>query len=476
MDTDVADLTALEQAARFRRGDLSPVEAAEAALARIHRFDPIVNAFCLVDEAATLEAARAAEQRYRCGQPLGPLDGVPVAIKDVFLTRGWPTRKGSHTVDPNQPWHVDAPAVAALRRHGAVPVGKTTTPEFGWKGVTDNPVDGITRNPWDPARTAGGSSGGSAAAIPLGMGALALGTDAGGSIRIPAGFSGLVGYKPTHGRVPMWPGSPFGVLAHPGPMTRTVADAALLMNVLAEPDPRDGTLPPDGTDYLAALDQGIAGLRIAYSADLGYIRVDPAVAAAVERAAHAFEALGARVEAVDPGFDDPAEPFARLFFGGAANALRSVGPEQRARMDAGLVESAEAAAGLSMLDYLEGQNARTALMEHMAEFHRHYDLLLTPTLPIPAFEAGREVPVGWPQRRWPSWTPFTFPFNMTGQPAVSVPCGFTDDGLPIGLQLVGPRHADARVLRAAHAYQQANPIHRRPPLLEAGPFRESAHA
>jgi aspartyl-tRNA(Asn)/glutamyl-tRNA(Gln) amidotransferase subunit A len=258
-------------------------------------------------------------------------------------------------------------------------------------------------------------------------------------------------------------------------MTRSVADAALLMNVLTEPDTRDGTLPPDATDYLARLDGGVKGLRIAFTTDLGYVAcVDPAIAAALERVATELVALGAEVERVDPGFADPAEPFAQLFFGGAANALRLLGPEQRAKMDPELVAVADAASRMHVLDYLAAQNARAALLEQMAAFHRRYDLLLTPTLPIAAFEAGREVPAGWPQRRWPSWTPFTFPFNMTGQPAVSVPCGFTGDGLPIGLQLVGARHADALVLRAAHSYEQAHPVTRRPPLLDAEP-QERAH-
>lgn len=467
MDRDVADLTAIELTGRFRRSELSPVEAAEAALARIRRFNPIVNAFCLIDEETTLAAARASEERYRRGEPLGALDGVPVAIKDVFLTRGWPTLKGSRTVDPDQPWEHDAPAVAALRRQGAVPVGKTTTPEFGWKGVTDNPMDGATGNPWDPSRTAGGSSGGSAAALPLGMATLALGTDAGGSIRIPAGFSGLVGHKPTQGRVPMWPGSPFGVLAHPGPMTRTVAEAALLMNVLTEPDHRDTQLPPDGTDYVAALNGGIAGLRIAFGPDLGHATPDPAIRQAVTEVARVFEALGAVVEEQDPGFGDPVESFNRLFFGGAANALSTIDGEKRALMDPGLVEAADEAARMPVLDYLAAQNARSTLIERMARFHQRFDLLLTPTLPIPAFGAGREVPEGWPGRRWPSWTPFTYPFNLTGQPACSVPCGLTPEGLPIGAQLVGPRHRDDLVLRAAHAYQQARPWDERPPLLES---------
>ena len=200
--SDPAELTATELLTLYRAGSLSPVEATEACLSRIRLYDEHVNAFCLVDEETTLAEARRSEERYRRGQPLGQLDGVPVAIKDVFLTRGWSNRKGSAVI-PDEPVAIDAPAIAALRRHGFVSLGKTTTPEFGWKGVTDSPLCGITRNPWDPDKTAGGSSGGSGAAVALGMGPLALGTDAGGSIRIPAGFCGIVGHKPTQGRVPI---------------------------------------------------------------------------------------------------------------------------------------------------------------------------------------------------------------------------------------------------------------------------------
>jgi len=460
--SDPAEMTALELATLYREGSLSPVEAARACLQRIGRHNDAVNAFCLVDEEATLDAARRAEERFRRLQPLGLMDGIPVGVKDMFVSRGWPNRKGSAVI-PDTPCQEDAPVVAALRRQGYVPLGRTTTPEFGWKGVTDSPLFGITGNPYDPAKTSGGSSGGSAAAIPLGMAPVALGTDAGGSIRIPAGFCGVVGHKPTLGRVPMWPASAFAPLAHPGPLAWTVEDAALLMNIMCEPDRRDTTLPPGDADFLEALAGGIGGWRVAYSPDLGFARVDAEVAAAVERAVRVLEDLGARVERTDPGFSDPRAAFDVLFFGGAANALREIPPEQRARMDAGLVEAAEAREDLTMLDYLGAMNQRAALMEHMEQFHCDHDLLVTPTLPIPAFTAGLEVPEGWHDRRWPSWTPLTYPFNMTGQPACSVPCGYTGTGLPIGLQFIGPRHGDAAVLRAAHAYQLAEPLTDRRP-------------
>jgi len=454
---EIADMTAVEMLELFRLGELSPVEAAEACLKRIDQYNDQVNAYNFLDQETTFAAARRSEERWRRGMPMGPVDGVPVAIKDIFVTKGWPNRKGSQ-ITSDAPGEVDAPAVAALRRSGFVPLGRTTTPEFGWKGVTDNPLDGATNNPWDPSKVSGGSSGGSGAAVPLGMGPLALGTDAGGSIRIPAGFCGVVGHKPTHGLCPMWPPSAFFPLAHVGPLTWTVADTALLLDVLASPDARDAMLPPNEISFSDSLDgDDLQGWRIAFSKDLGYVDVDPEIAAAFTAAVDVFAASGAVVEPCDPGFDDPLEPFNRLFYGGAANALRDIGPQQRAQMDPDLIGVAQWAAGLSMLDYLEAANQRAQLLEHMSRFHEKWDLLLTPTLPIPAFGAGREVPEDWPHERWPTWTPFTYPFNMTGQPAISVPCGFTNAGLPIGLQIVGSRHDDARVLRAAHFYQQARP-------------------
>ena len=460
-----ADFTALQMAAMFRSGDLSPLEATEACLTRISEHNEAVNAFCFMNEELTLEAARKSEERFLRLEPLGPLDGIPVAMKDMFVTKGWPNRKGSKVV-PDTPGEVDSPAVAALTRQGYVQMGRTTAPEFGWKGITDCALTGVTGNPWDPSKTAGGSSGGSAAAVPLGMAPLATGTDAGGSIRIPAGFSGLVGHKPTQGLIPMWPPSAFGQLAHPGPMTWTVEDAALMMDVMCEPDVRDMTLPGVDGSFLDAIEGGIKGMRIAYSPNLGYAKVDNEIAASVKAAAQLLEDLGAVVEEVDPGFEDPLEAFNILFYGGAANAMRDLDAKQRAEMDPSLCEVAAWAEKLSLLDYLGAQNVRAALTETTNRFHAKYDLLLTPSLPIPAFTAGQEVPDGWPHERWPTWTPFTYPFNMTGQPACSVPCGFTQDGLPIGIQLVGARHRDDLVLRAANTYQKANPLtHIRPKLL-----------
>ena len=463
-----ADLSATDLLAAYRAGELSPVEATRDALTRIERLDGRVNAFCLVDPERALADARASEERWRRGEPCGSLDGVPMSIKDIFLTAGWPTRRGSRTT-PTEAGTVDGPPVARSREHGAVLLGKVTTPELAWKGVTDSPLTGVTTNPWDPTRTAGGSSGGSVAAVGLGMGALSLGTDAGGSVRIPAAFTNTSTIKSTYGRVPHYPGSPFGTLAHAGPHARTAADTALLLDVISGPDARDPwALGPVARSCVDALGDGVAGLRIAASPTLGFVdTVEPGVAAAFEAAVEVFRGLGAHVEEADPGFPDPVDAFEVLWFAAAAKAIDHLGPEQRAMMDPALVEVAEEGARFSAVDFLTAMAVRNDLGTLMGAFHSRYDLLLTPTTPITAFEGGVEVPSGWPSKRWTSWTPFTYPFNMTQQPAASVGCGFAE-GLPVGLQIVGPRHADAAVLAAAHAYQQATDWHtRRPPLLEA---------
>jgi aspartyl-tRNA(Asn)/glutamyl-tRNA(Gln) amidotransferase subunit A len=458
MSRDLALMPATELLANYRARRLSPVEATKAALARIAALNGRLNAFCLVDEEGALAAARRSEERWQRGAPVGLVDGVPTSIKDIVLAKGWPTLRGSRAVSPEQSWDEDSPAVARLREQGAVLLGRTTTPEFGWKGVTDSPLTGITRNPWNPDMTPGGSSGGAAVATATGMGALHIGTDGGGSIRIPAGFTGIFGFKQSFGRVPAHPPSPFGTLAHVGPMTRTVADAALMLTVLARPDARDCyALPADGCDYRNGLEDGVRGLRIAFTRTLAGAAVDAEVAALVAAAAKVFAELGATVEEAVPELPDSAEIFARHWFPGAANALRAFTPAQRGLMDPGLVEIAAAGAALPLLDYLAAVKAREIMGVAMNQFHQRWDLLLTPTLPIPAFAAGREVPDGDARKRWTSWTPFTYPFNLTRQPAATVPCGLTKAGLPVGLQIVGALYDDARVLRAARAFEQARP-------------------
>jgi aspartyl-tRNA(Asn)/glutamyl-tRNA(Gln) amidotransferase subunit A len=285
---NLADCTATELLHLYRTGQASPVEAMQSVLARIADLEPMLNAFCVIDAEAALASARESETRWRKRAPKDLLDGVPVSIKDLILTRGWPTLRGSRTVDPEQPWDVDAPATARLREAGAILFGKTNTPEFGIKGTTDNTLTGVTYNPWNTRMTPGGSSGGAAAAVAAGMGPLAVGTDGAGSVRIPSSFCGIPGMKPSFGRVPAHPLSPFGTVAHLGPHARSVEDLALMLTVMSRPDARDWTsLPYDPRDYRVGLHDGVRGLRIAYSPDLGYVTdVDPEIAAAVRRLGH----------------------------------------------------------------------------------------------------------------------------------------------------------------------------------------------
>ena len=453
-------MSARELTRGFRTGRFSPVEATQAVLDRIQSLDETYNAFCVVDADRALAAARESEQRWREDRPLSPVDGVPTTVKDLILVKGWPTRRGSRTIEADQPWDVDAPPVARLREAGAVLVGKTTTPEFGWKGVTDSPLTGTTANPWDPARTPGGSSGGAAAAAALGMGTLHLATDGGGSIRMPAGFCGLFGHKPTFGAVPVHPHSPAGTLWHQGPIARTVDDACLMLEIISRPDTRDWQAVPLAHPVVPGTpdDAGMAGLRIAYSRSLGYARVDPQVTAQVDAAVQWFDERGAIVVEEDPGFDDPIGVMVTLWTVALALATDGLSPAQRDLVDPPILELAEQGRSVSALAYRRAEQQRDALGRHMRAFHERHDLLVTPQLPLTAFEVGHEVPRGSGMTRWWEWSPFTYPFNLTQQPAAALPCGFAADGMPAAVQVVARKFDDARILRACRAYERANPF------------------
>jgi aspartyl-tRNA(Asn)/glutamyl-tRNA(Gln) amidotransferase subunit A len=459
---DIAYKSAAELTALYARRALSPVEVAQALFARLDVLQPKLNAFCVVDRDGALAAARLSERRWRTTQPLSPVDGVPATIKDLMLMRGLPTRRGSHLIE-NVPDTEDSPGVARLKEAGAVILGKTTTPEFGWIAVGDSPLTGITRNPWNLERTPGGSSAGAAAACAAGIGVLNLGSDGAGSIRIPACFSGVFGIKPSFGLVPAYPPSPMGLLSHHGPLTRTVGDAAAMLNVLSRPDARDPYgLPEHRGDFRDGIEEGVRGWKIAYSPDLGYAKVDPEIAAAVARAAKQFEELGAHVEEVGKIFDSPREALLTLWGAGAARIIAGIPAERLKLCDPGFVAVAEAGAHINAVDYLGADLQRTALGRTMGAFHQTYDLLLTPMMPVPALPVGEDLNDP-SDEHWVDWSPFSYPFNMTRQPAASIPCGLTSGGLPIGLQIVGRLHDDARVLRAARAFEATQPV-RRPPI------------
>ena len=460
MATDISQLGAGDLLRLYRRRELSPVEVVRDALARIERFQPLINAFVLVDADNALAAARASEARWSKGEPQGLVDGLPATVKDNIDVKGLPTRKGSVTT-PTTPALADAPAVARMREAGAVFLGKTTLPEYGWIGVCHSPLTGITRNPWHRERTTGGSSGGAAAAPLLNLGVLHLGTDGAGSVRIPSAFTGVFGIKPSYGRVPTFPASPFTVLAHQGPLTRTVVDAALMLSVIAGPDMRDATAwNTPAPDFRIGLNDGVRGLRIAWSPRLGYVKVlDAQVEAAAAKAAQVFADLGAHVEEVDPGFAEPVATLRAIWCAVSTTIVDAVPPAEREKMDPGFRRMAEEGRRYSLADYLAAHARRSELAEHMRRFHERYDLLLTPQMPIPAFECGRTTPEeGRFGDDWIGWSPYTYPFNFTQQPAASVPCGFSADGLPLALQIVGPPRQDALVLRAARAYESAHPF------------------
>ena len=456
MTDDIAFMPATRLISLYCSKQLSPVEVLAETLRRLERYEGAVNAFVLYDPAAAMVGARAAEARWRKGAPKGLLDGVPVAIKDTVLTKSWPRLVGSRTIDPNQEWNEDLPVTAGLRAHGAVLFGKTTTPEFGWKPVTDSPLSGVTRNPWDLERTPGGSSGGSAAAVLAGICPLAVGTDAGGSIRIPASFCGIFGLKPTFGRVAVYPPSAFGDVAHVGPMARTVEDAALMLDAIKGPDSRDWhSLPDDGIAYRERVREGtLKGKRVALSPTLGLAEPEPAVRVAVERAAEVFRSLGAEVEEADPFPQPPTGIFEPLALAAFWALLRALPPQAHAVMDPGLVALCRRGKGVTQEEYVAAVARRTALGQALRLFFDDYDLLLSPTMPIAAAYAEPRADDRPNPNNFPDWMPYTPPFNLTKNPAASIPCGFVD-GLPVGLQVTGPLYGDLAVLQACRSYQEA---------------------
>jgi aspartyl-tRNA(Asn)/glutamyl-tRNA(Gln) amidotransferase subunit A len=349
----------------------------------------------------------------------------------------------------------DAPVIERLRNAGAIILGTTTMPEFGWQGHSWSPSYGMTRNPWNLERTAGGSSSGSAAALAAGLAPLAIGSDGAGSIRIPASFCGVFGIKPTYGRVPMYPVSASELVTHYGPMSRSVRDAAALLDLIAGPDPRDPfSLPSAGESYLAACENGVRGLKVGWSPDLGYAKVDPEVAKLTEAAARRFAEVGCEVDLATPGFDDPTWAGDQFLYAGMANRVWEELPRWRDRMDPGFVAAVEMMSKRTLFDSARARLERYRVADAMGRFFQRYDLLLTPTMPAPAFGVDRSER---PYQPGIGWSPFTYPFNLTSEPAASVPCGFTPDGLPAGLQIVGPRFAEGRVFAAAAAFEAAQP-------------------
>lgn len=464
---DICFLPAAEMAGLIARRELSPVDITRSVIDRVERLEPSLNAFAHFAPEQAITAARAAEARVMSGQPLGPLHGVPVTIKDLADVAHMPTERGSHT----QRGHVaaeDSPFVARLRAAGAVVLGKTTTSEFGWTGVSRSPLTGITSNPWRLGYNAGASSAGAGAGAAAGYGPLHQGSDGAGSIRMPSHFCGVFGLKPTFGRVPGVPVRNNGQVSHIGPMTRTVLDAALMLRVMAGPHALDHySLEAPPADYPALLGEGIAGLRVAYSPDLGHARVDPEVAALVEQAVRGFEALGVGVEEVRTDFGPRGRDLVRFFWAAHELELLHYLPEYEDRMDPGLVACMRSAEATTASHYIAMRARKHAYIADIHRFFEDWDLLLTPAVSVAAFPAERLLPEHWPAHAWDwlAWAEFSYPFNFSANPAASIPAGFTSAGLPVGLQIVGRRFADLTVLQAAAAFEELQPwAQRRPPI------------
>ena len=467
MSDDLAYASATALAYAIRTGELSPVEVVDALLARIEAYEPRINAFANLTPDLALDMARGAEDDLAKRRPTERLHGVPVTIKDLFDVEGLPTDRGS-LAGRGGVAVADSPVTARLKAAGAIIIGKTTTSEFGWTGVSRSPLTGVTHNPWRHGYNTGASSAGAGAAAAAGFGPLHQGSDGAGSIRMPSHFSGIFGLKPTWGLVPHVPVRNSDQVSHVGPMTRTVADAALFLNATAGVHPFDHTsLTTREVDYGAGLEKDVEGLRIAYSPDLGHARVDPEVAEAVEEAVTVFESSGCHVEEATPAWGPDGPEIGRFFWSVHEVTLAGFLDEWRESMDQGLVACIEAGQGKTADDYLAMRARKLSYVERQHRFMADWDLLVTPAVSVAAFPAARLQPEHWPEHPWDwlQWSEFCYPFNMSGLPAASVPCGFTADGLPVGMQIVGRRGADHTVLQAAATFERARPwADKRPPM------------
>jgi aspartyl-tRNA(Asn)/glutamyl-tRNA(Gln) amidotransferase subunit A len=458
MSADFDAMTAVALRAAIARREISPVEVVRRALEKAQATQASLNAFFLLMPEQAMAAARAAEQAVMRGEPLGLLHGVPFSVKDLIAVGGERFAFGSRCLADNVA-AADAPSVERAKAQGGIIIGKTTTSEFGCKATGDSPLTGVTRNPWNLRKTPGGSSAGAAASVAAGVTPLALGTDGGGSIRIPCALTGLAGIKGQFGRVPVWPVSATTTLAHVGPMARTVEDAALLFMAIAGYDARDaygvaGPVP----DLLAACRAEVRDLRVAYSPTLGYARPDAEVLRVVDAAAKQFEQFGCKVELVERVFDnDPVDIWSAEFYAGAGTRLRPFLESKRELIDPAVVELIATALRQDLRHYYEKVFERYALRDKLREFFDRFDILLSPVLPVSSLDTGKNVPDGHADRNAVSWVYYTYPFNLTGQPAASVCAGFAADGMPVGLQIVGRSHGEFDVVRAMAAFERAQP-------------------
>ena len=465
MTDDPLWMSAIELRDAIAAKQLSAMEVCEAALARLEALEPQLNAFATLTPEVARNAAEQADLAIREGLHAPPLAGVPTSVKDLVAMADVPYMFGSRTMADNVA-AVDAPSVERLRRAGAVILGKTTTPEFGCKGSGVSPLTGVTRNPWDTTKTPGGSSAGAAASVAAGVTPIAAGTDGGGSVRIPASFCGLFGIKAQYGRVPIYPAPATASVSHVGPLTRTVRDAAVMLGVMSGFDERDPfAVAAPVPDYLAACDAAPTGLKIAWSPTLGYADPDPEIVDICAAAVGQFEALGCTVEQVDDVFDDPYDIWFAEFLGIAGTFLRDAVANTPDLLDPALLELIEDMPSRPLVEYMAPALARHGFRDRVRLFFEDWDLLATPTLPVLPFDAEQNTPPQPEGKSMLAWVPYNFPFNLTGQPAASIPAGFSASGLPVGLQLVARINSETDIFRAAAAFEAAQPwIDRRPPV------------
>ena len=462
------EVDALTLARQIRAKAVSPVAVVDAMLRRIEALQPTVNAFITVTADEARDAARKAEAALMAGGEIGPLHGVPFSVKDLLFTKGIRTTMGSLIFADQVPAE-DAVSVRRLRDAGAILIGKTTTPEFGHKPLTDSPLFGATRNPWNLSRTAGGSSGGAAAAVASGQAPLALGTDGGGSIRIPAACCGIVGLKPTLGRVPhVQQADLFSTTSYIGPMARTVAEVAACFDVIVGFDPADPHSRPEPPDDPRGIE--VRGLRVGWLPRVGNRLVDGEVLAACEAAVRHLESGGARVETVDENFASQEDAFLVVLQGGLA---ARVGPHMAKfgdKVAPSLRQTVEGGARWSAADWATALGQRTAIYRRVHALFQRFDVLVSPTVSRPALAVDHDAfePIAISGETAGSirgaWYPYLWPFNLSGHPAISLPCGWSSDGLPIGLQIVGPWYADRRVLALAEHLERERPCARPMPL------------
>jgi len=458
LGTDLAFRSALELRQAILSREVSPVEVMQATLARADRFEPKLNCFAAYTPERALEEARRAERDLMAGRQAGALHGVPISIKDLIAVKDLPLAFGSRAMASNVA-AVDAPSVERVRNAGACLIGKTTTSEFGCKAVGDSPLTGITRNPWNTKKTPGGSSCGAAASVAAGITPFALGTDGGGSVRIPCALTGLFGIKAQFGRVPVYPVAATPTLAHVGPLARTVRDAALLLSVISGHDRRDPfAVAEEVPDFVGACDRPVRGMRVAWSRTLGYARPDPDVAQITEQAAKVFEDLGCEVVEVEKVLDqDPISLWVSEFYAGVGVRLKKQLLEQRELLDPAVADVLKDALRQTSEEYYTNVFRRYELREVLRIFFEQYDLLLTPSLPCAAFDVGLNMPPQHADRSIVSWVYYTYPFNLTGQPAASIPAGVSGEGLPVGLQMVAKINQEGDIFRAASAFEAAKP-------------------